>query len=97
MASPALLLDDDDNVAVALRELCAGEFLEFGDRAIQVGEVIRSGHKVALMPITVGGPIIKYGEVIGRATAPIEPGRHVHVHNLVSARISGIELSERRA
>ncbi len=29
----------------------------------------------------------KYGEVIGIATAAIEPGAHVHVHNLVSARL----------
>jgi altronate hydrolase len=32
--------------------------------------------------IAVGEPVRKYNQVIGFATAPIEPGEHVHVQNL---------------
>lgn len=39
------------------------------------------GHKVALRAIAAGGPVIKYGVVIGTATAAIATGEHVHVHN----------------
>ena len=40
------------------------------------------GHKVALCAIARGAPVIKYGVVIGHATADIAAGEHVHVHNL---------------
>ena len=34
----------------------------------------------------VGDAILKYGQVIGIASAPICAGDHVHVHNLQSQR-----------
>ena len=40
------------------------------------------GHKVALFAIRKGEPVIKFGAVIGHATADIAPGDHVHLHNL---------------
>jgi hypothetical protein len=39
--------------------------------------------------IGAGDSVVKYGEVIGRATSAIAAGRHVHVHNVVSARLPG--------
>jgi len=47
------------------------------------------GHKVAVRPIEVGSPILKYGEEIGVATHDIKVGEHVHVHNLDSQRSRG--------
>lgn len=47
------------------------------------------GHKIALVAVARGASIIKYGQVIGRATADIAPGDHVHVHNLESLRGRG--------
>lgn len=44
---------------------------------------------MAIKDIPKGGEIIKYGEIIGRATANIEPGEHVHVHNVESLRGRG--------
>ena len=32
--------------------------------------------------VAVGGPVRRYGQVIGFATQPIAPGQHVHVHNI---------------
>lgn len=44
------------------------------------------GHKLARRPIAAGEPIVKLGEVIGAATAAIEPGTHVHTHNVAPNR-----------
>jgi altronate dehydratase small subunit len=49
-------------------------------------EAIPFGHKVAIVAIRQGETVVKYGASIGRATADIAPGEHVHVHNLRSVR-----------
>jgi altronate dehydratase len=84
-----LVLNAADNVAVAVAELAPGETVEAGGVAVPVADPIPSGHKLALRPIGEGGKILKYGEVIGIATAEIGMGAHVHVHNVVSARLPG--------
>lgn len=89
---PRLLrLDADDNVAVAITPLSAGERLAVPgvEGELVVTEPIAFGHKVALAAISAGEAVRKYGEVIGIATAPVAPGAHVHVHNVVSARLPG--------
>lgn len=74
-----------DNVAVALRELKAGEPLRGGGvEGICAQEDIRANHKVALQEIPAGGRIIKYGASIGVAVQAISPGQWVHTHNLKS-------------
>ena len=47
-------------------------------------EGIPAGHKFALKDIPQGEYIIKYGEIIGRATADIKAGEWVHTHNVRS-------------
>ena len=84
-----LVLNAEDNVAVAVAELAPGETVVAGGAAVEVADPIPAGHKVALAPIGSGGKILKYGEVIGIATAEIGIGAHVHVHNVVSARLPG--------
>ena len=39
-------------------------------------------HKVALADLAQGEPLIKYGEIIGRAAVPIRAGEWVHTHNM---------------
>ena len=43
-----------------------------------------NGHKLAIKDIKAGEEIIKYGEVIGRATIDIKTGEWVHSHNMKS-------------
>ena len=45
---------------------------------------IPAGHKFALRDILKGEYVIKYGEVIGRATENIQKGDWVHTHNVKS-------------
>ena len=85
----ALVISDRDNVATALEALEPGRVLEINGQAITVAERIPPGHKVALIAIAVGEPVIKYGSSIGTAVAQIAPGSHVHVHNVASGRGRG--------
>ncbi len=43
---------------------------------------LETGHKTALTDIGTGEHIIKYGYPIGRATADIKAGEHIHSHNM---------------
>ncbi len=84
------LLHPDDNVATALSPLEPGTIVEAPDgRRVEVRSAIPFGHKLALVPIARGAPVVKYGEVIGLASADIAPGEHVHVHNVESQRGRG--------
>lgn len=82
----ALRLHPDDNVACLLRAHGGGEVpvMAEGPGPALVGPV-PSGHKIALVAIAAGQPVVKYGAVIGRATQDIAPGCHVHLHNLEGA------------
>ena len=43
---------------------------------------IPAGHKIATRPIARGEPVRKYDQIIGFASQDIQPGEHVHVHNV---------------
>ena len=80
-----LRLHPNDNVAVALADLPAGVTVDFnGGPSQTLHHAVPFGHKVALAAIAPGGSVVKYGEVIGYATAPIERGAWVHLHNVES-------------
>lgn len=89
----AIALRDNDNVATALRDLVAGEEIVVGvlDRSVpvRVRQSIPFGHKLALTDIPAGTDILKYGEVMGRATQEIPAGAHAHIHNIESLRGRG--------
>lgn len=78
----AILLDPTDNVATALMDLSSGSRVSIGGREVILASAIPFGHKFALDDILVGGPVVKYGETIGLAKAPITRGDHVHRHNV---------------
>lgn len=84
----AIVINPKDNVATALETLGAGRVVqvEIQDRLEEVTLLseIPKGHKFALRDIEEGGLVIKYGEPIGRSTATIKRGAHVHVHDVVS-------------
>jgi altronate dehydratase len=77
-------LSEDDNVGVATSTLAPGDMLVGGALELVARDPIPFAHKVALRPIAAGEKVIKFGVPIGSATAAIEAGRHVHVHNIKS-------------
>ncbi len=78
-------INQEDNVAVALRPIAKGETLVIGDISVTVSEEIPQGHKVALKPVKAGEEVVKYGFRIGFAKEDINTGQWVHVHNLKTA------------
>jgi len=89
----ALIMHASDNVATAVEEIQTGE-----DVAVPAGgavltlraiEPIPFGFKIALQDLPRGEIIRKYGETIGKASAPIAKGALVHIHNLEGTRARG--------
>ena len=56
---------------------------------------LADGHKYALQDIAEGEDICKYGYPIGRATANIRQGEHVHTHNMKTNLSDKVEYSYR--
>jgi altronate hydrolase len=76
-----LQIHPSDNVAVALRDLRAGE----REGGVTLATDVPAGHKLAVVAIGAGSPVVKYGRSIGVARGDIPAGAHVHVHNVASA------------
>lgn len=89
----ALVMDKQDHVATAIKDLQAGDsitFLKNGQQhELTLLDNIPFGHKVAVEAMPAGTEIKKYGEIIGRTTTAIEIGQHVHVHNVEGIRGRG--------
>jgi altronate hydrolase len=78
--SPLIRLHPSDNVLVVRQPLPLGQDLpEFG---LRTRAQLPAGHKIAAYRINAGERVRKYNVVIGAATRDIEPGEHVHTHNL---------------
>ncbi len=75
-------LHTNDNCIVALQPLLQGQFIDLNIKTIASRTNVQPGHKMAISPIAIGQSVIKYGWPIGVATRQIEPGDHVHDHNL---------------
>ena len=77
-------LAPQDNVAVALRTLRAGEAVTVDGVSMTVDRDVAVGHKIAACHIAKGATILKYNCPIGIATEPIPAGHYVHTHNVKS-------------
>lgn len=69
-------LNERDNVAIVVNDfgLPAGSRFACG---LTLRAFVPQGHKTALVDIAEGAPIIRYGEIIGYALAPIQAGEWV--------------------
>lgn len=83
---PAALLQlaPQDNVAVALRPLRAGEVVALDGTELHIDRDIAVGHKIAVRAIAADETIVKYNCPIGIATQAIAAGAFVHTHNVKS-------------
>ena len=73
-----LRLHSDDNVIVAVEALQSGELAE----GVLARARIPKGHKMAVSTMAKGQPVLKFGQIIGFASADISPGDWVHEHNV---------------
>jgi altronate dehydratase len=84
MKPNVIIINEKDNVAVALRDIGSGETVILPDeREITALNDIPFSHKVALKDLARDEDIIKYGEIIGQAREDIKQGDWVHTHNLL--------------
>ena len=93
MQIDAIMIKEQDNVATALRDIQPNEEITVGmgdgAKPFVVQEFISYGHKFSVKDIALGENILKYGEVIGRATKGICAGTYAHIHNIESLRGRG--------
>ncbi len=92
-----VMMKPQDTVAVALMSIPVNSHVQVTcqDRSfsIEIKEHIEFGHKFAVVPISKGEDILKYGEVIGQASQDIQIGEHVHIHNLEGKRGRGDKIA----
>ncbi len=93
MATQFIVHDKADSVGVVVVEdvkpgsQLTGWIMETDETiTLDALDAVPLGHKVALRAIAAGETVLKYGHDVGRAVADIGQGRHVHVHNLKTAR-----------
>jgi altronate hydrolase len=67
-----------DDVIIARAQLMSGTSVE----GVAVRGLIPPGHKIATRVIQAGEPVRRYNQIIGFASTAIQPGEHVHTHNL---------------
>jgi hypothetical protein len=86
----ALVIDDADNVAVALFDLKIGDdcLIRYNDRIeyVKVLEDITFGHKFAIVDIGKDESVLKYGEEIGKMSLFVQKGGYIHNHNMYCER-----------
>jgi altronate dehydratase small subunit len=91
----AICINPNDNVATLMSKAFVGTQIVIKHKdgnsfkKLMAEEIIQTGHKIAIHRIPKGEVVIKYGEIIGRATQLITKGGYVHVHNLESLRGRG--------
>ena len=94
MGIPHLLVHQrEDNVGVVVveglttgTEMLAVVIADDSSFTLTAREDVPIGHKIALNDLKAGEAAIKYGQDIGRITADVDKGRHVHIHNLKTKR-----------
>ena len=87
----ALAANSKDNVAVVVEDVVAGDQVKVEGKqkrlTIDAIETIPFGFKIALGNLPQKSDIVRYGEIIGRATVDIKKGAQVHVHNIDGVRV----------
>jgi altronate hydrolase len=78
--SRTIRLHRDDDVVIARSQLVGGTRID--EEGVTAMGLIPAGHKMAVRAIEPGTAVRRYGQIIGFASQAIQPGQHVHTHNL---------------
>ncbi len=92
----AITIDPRDDLAVALRDLSAGEAVDVNGETITILEEIEAKQKFATHDFAIGDRATQYGVTVGKATQPIERGGLISTANLVHDA-HGYSLEDRKA
>lgn len=80
----------NDNVAVALTDLPAGEVLHLSGRDVTLREAIPVGHKIALTDLNEQDQVIKYGYPIGHVLRRVQSGEWIN-EQVLKTSLEGIQ------
>lgn len=80
----------NDNVAVALTDLPAGEVLHLSGRDVTLREAIPVGHKIALADLNEQDQVIKYGYPIGHVLRRVQSGEWIN-EQVLKTSLEGIQ------
>ena len=72
----------DDNVAIALIDLIAGEIITCENTEVYIETDVPAKHKICLSPLNSGDKIIMYGILVGEALNPIPAGGLLTTKNI---------------
>ncbi|MXQ10225.1 UxaA family hydrolase [Microvirga makkahensis] len=71
-------LHERDNLVVAVDPIMPGSLVD----EVTARDRVPKGHKMAITAIARGAPVLKFGQIIGFAAKPVEPGEWLHEHNV---------------
>ena len=77
-----LQIHPDDTVVVALTDLAVGAEVRAPDGPLRAVTPVLAKHKILLRDVGIGDPILMYGVLVGRATAPIARGAALTTANV---------------
>ena len=84
--SKSIILNESDNIIIALDNMKAGQYLKNFD--VTIDAPILSGQKIARVNISKNSPIYKYGTIIGFADSNIVKGQVLTNSNVVFKEFS---------
>lgn len=82
MQDKVLRLDPKDTVIIALTDLKRGESVRVDGETYALATGVSAKHKFAAKDFAVGDPIVMYGVLVGRASAPIRAGEAITTFNV---------------
>ncbi|MEM1321147.1 MAG: altronate dehydratase family protein [Bacteroidota bacterium] len=85
MQNIILKIHPEDNILVALRDLEAGQVLNWQNHQVRLLEAIPAKHKFAAVDFAEGAPVMLYGILVGKATRPIPKGSRIRTENVTHA------------
>ncbi|GAB2485914.1 UxaA family hydrolase [Algoriphagus taiwanensis] len=82
MNNTVLLLDNSDNVGVALMDLFPGNQVMLNGKSIEIQDFVAAKHKFAMRAFAPGEEIYMYGTTVGEATQAIPEGGAITLQNI---------------
>ena len=79
VASNVLCPEPGDNAAIAVKNIEAGEAIILGGEVVceSAPYTVLEGHRVAVLPVAKGEPLLSWGKPFGFATIDLAPGYYV--------------------
>lgn len=78
----SLTVRPEDCVAMVLEDARRGDRIATPRGEIELCEDVEFAHKVSIVPMKKGQPVIKYGVEIGYMLADVPAGAWIHNHNM---------------